>query len=172
MVGSHPAHERPDEGRCKARVGHRGVRKGRADLRVDIRHPVLSGNLRQIGRPLDAAGLLELGQGCVRRLQEWPERRMIDDEVDPGPVTGRLGHVAADYEKSWPGVWEYATVRQALVDTDRARPRLEDLLVEAIDELLVVEPPVGADLGRGARTTHRVPLPAVRLQHVDRVIDL
>ncbi len=57
------------------------------------------------------------------------------------------------------------------MDADGRDARLHGLLVERVDELLVVEPPVRLELGRKERIADRVALPAVRLQGRDRAVD-
>ena len=155
------AHERGGE----ARVRHRAVGERRADLAVDVAHPVLGRDLGQVGGPLHAAGLLELGQRVLRRLLERPKRAVVDDEVELGPVLGRLAHVPdrVVLPDARPGLLVVGG-QQALVDADGADAGLGDLLVERVHQLLVVEPPVRLLLGREERITHRVALPAVRLE--------
>src|SRR5687767_10253700 len=93
MIRAEAADERAEEGRREARTGDRRVGEGGADLTVDILDSVLRRNLRQVGGPLDAAGLLELGERRIGRLEEWPQRGVVDDEVDLRPVLRRLAYV-------------------------------------------------------------------------------
>src|SRR5262245_8953318 len=173
VVGAEALHQRPDEGRGEARVGDGGGREGRADLAVDVLHAELAGDLGQVARPLDLTGLLELGQRRVGRLQEVAERAVIDHEVELRPVLGGLAQVPD--RRVLPHLWPRGLVvggQQSLVDADRVDARLRRLLVERIDELLVVEPPVRLELGRKEWIADRVALPAVRLERRDGAVDL
>src|SRR3989442_10722004 len=57
------------------------------------------------------------------------------------------------------------------MDAEGADPCLDRLLVERVYELLVIEAPRVLRLGR-QRVADRIELPTVRMQLVDRVIDL
>src|SRR2546426_9852468 len=93
--------------------------------------------------PLDAPALLELRPRLVHRAATGEAvARVVDDEVELRPVLGRAAdvpHVGVGQE-----VRELLLDRgreQPLVDADVDEPRLERLLVERVDDLLVVEPP-------------------------------
>ena len=70
------------------------------------------------------------------------ESGMVDDEIDLRPIFGGATHVI-DFRVGRE-VWKIALGRgriEALVHADDVGPRLEDLLVEGIHQLLVVHPP-------------------------------
>ena len=98
---------------------------------------------------------------------------MIDDEVDLGPVLGGLADVPHRVVLPHVGP-RFLVVRreQPLVDAHGGDACLHDLLVEGVHELLIIEPPVGPELGGKERIADGVALPAVGLHDGDATIDL
>src|SRR4029453_3953548 len=94
VIGAQTLDERPDERRREARAGDGAGGERGADLAVDILHALLTRDLGEVSRPLDAAGLLELGERRVGLLPEGAGGAGVNDEVDLGPVLGRLAEVA------------------------------------------------------------------------------
>src|SRR4029450_287173 len=124
--------------------------------------------------PLDAPGLLELRPGILYLAAAGETvAAVIDDEVDLRPVLGRLADVA--HVRVGPPVRELLLDRrreQALVDAPLVVARLDELLVERIDELVVVHPPrVLAEVLVGV-VADRVALERVRLGLLDSRVDL
>ena len=95
MVGAQAAHQHAHQGRGEPRLGHRGQREELAEIGVDVGHAVLAGDLGQVGHPVHAAGLLELGErvGGVAAARE-AIGPVIDDEVELRPVLRRLADIA------------------------------------------------------------------------------
>src|SRR5881296_2454795 len=86
VVGAEALDQCADEGRGEARVGDGAGRERGAELAVDVLHAGLAGNVGEIARPLDAAGLLELGEHRVGFLHEGAQRGVVHDEVELRPV--------------------------------------------------------------------------------------
>ena len=93
VIDAHSLDQRADERGGKLGVRDRGIGKRRAQLGIDVGHAELLRNLRQIGRPLDAAGALELVPGLIGQLEERTQRGMVDDEVHLRPILGGLADV-------------------------------------------------------------------------------
>ena len=164
--------QRADHGRGQARMRDAGVRKAGAELGVHVLHAKLLRDLGEIRHPVDAAGVLELLERSIGQFDEGAQRRVIDDEGDLRPVFGRLAQVP--HRGVFPDLGPALLVirrQQPLVDADRGQSRLHALLVEGIDALFIVEPPVRALLGEKDRIADGVALPAVGLESLDAAID-
>src|SRR3954466_14989825 len=163
--------------RADRRESNDDAAEGRADLGVDIAK--LAAGLREFGEPGDVglavaqllvADVVEPGLRPEER-RHAAEARVIDDEVQVGPVLRGLGNIGR--------LAEFRRVdrrrREALVDADVAEARMapqlvalaHDEFVGRIRDLLVIEAPhahevvrgVAVPLGRGG---DRVALPGVR----------
>ncbi len=165
LVLAEPLDQRAQHGRGESRMRDRGIGEAGAELGMHVLHAELLRNLRQVGHPVDAAGVLELLQRSVRQFDEGPQRGVIDDERDLRPVLRGLAQVP--HRGVFPDLRPALLVvrgQQALVNADRSEAGLHALLVERIDALLVVQPPVRTLLGEEDRIADGVALPAVGLE--------
>ena len=94
VVGAEALDERAHHRRAQARLGDGALREDLAEIAVDVGHAVLRGNLREVGHPVDAPGLIELLHADAVRAAGVAERRVVDDEVELRPVLRGLADVA------------------------------------------------------------------------------
>src|SRR5438270_7518220 len=103
---------------------------------VDIAHAVLGRDLGEIGHPLDAPRLFELRPGILHlAAAREPVAAVIDDEVDLRPVLGGAAHVAhVGVREQVRELRLHRRREESLVNADLVLARLEQLLVERVDE--------------------------------------
>jgi hypothetical protein len=142
VVPAEPLDQHAHHGRAQARLGDRALGEDLPEVAVHVGDAVLGRNLREVGDPVDAPGLLELRPARGPLTADEPEGGMVDDEVELRPVAGGLAHVA--HVGIGDEVGESLRRRhriEPLVHADVDEPGLDQLLVERVQQLLVVHAP-------------------------------
>src|SRR5215510_405620 len=171
MVSPEALHQRTNQGGRVLGVRDRRVGKGGTNLSIDVVHPELLRDFREIGGPFDAARGFELSPRLVGQFKEGTESRVVDDKGHLRPILGSLanvpgGCVLPDARKLFLVVrWQ-----EALVDAENVDGGLHRFLIEGVHQLLIIEPP--GELRWAQWITDRVGLPRFWLVHLDRLVDL
>src|SRR5579863_963452 len=122
---------------AKQRTGDDDLSEGTAQFHIDVLHlRVLLARLAQIGYPGDVARELEIGLRREQAILERFESRVVDQEIQVGKVTRRLGDVLGiamlDVE---------VEERQAFVEANVPDLELAREFQRRIGYLLVIQPP-------------------------------